>query len=337
MVRLIFARGPAVLTLLAAALVDRPACSQQGVGGVMPASTVMARGVGDSWQSQGGVVGPWWTGSAANATPSGPGGFWFGLPGLGFGGSQGSSRGNSTVAPSVTTMSGYPGWMSSGRQVPFVTGLVPVVGNGFPVTTAAPPTTGAIASWGVPAEASWVPARRPAAVPALPPAAVGLARPSHAAARQRAGRLVAAGDRRLREGDDRPAAARAALGEYRAAARFIQDDTDLLIRQAIVQQALGRHRDADRAVTRAVQLDGRLSAPIGAADPAEAGFLASMPAGIPAVAARGLVILREIAATRSPETESEAGGVLAWLETSWRGRWDDPAAASPGEGDSPDR
>jgi len=339
MIRLLLARGPALLAVITAAPVSLPAWSQQ-VGGMMPASTVMARGVGDSWQSQGGVVGPWWTGSAANATPSGPGSFWFGLPGLGFGGSQGSTRGNSTVAPSVTSMSGYPGVMSSGRLIPFVTGVVPVVGNGYPITTAASVTTGAMVLWSGPPQTPWMPVRRSVVgpVPAVPPAALGLARPSHAEARERAGRLVATGDRLLREGDDGPGAARAALGEYRVAARFTQDDTDLLIRQAMLQQALGRRRDADRALTRAVQLDGRLSAPIRAADPAAAGFLASMPAGIPAVAARGLAILREIAVANPTEAAPEAGGgVLAWLEASWRGRWDARAAGSPGTDDPPDR
>ena len=71
----------------------REALAQQAPSAPLPASAVMARGVSDGWQSQGGVVGPWWSGSGAAAQPpAANGGFWFGFPGLGFGGSQGSTR-----------------------------------------------------------------------------------------------------------------------------------------------------------------------------------------------------------------------------------------------------
>ena len=48
---------------------------------------------------------------------------------LGFNFSQGSTRSFSSTTPSLTTMNGYPGSISSGVLQPFVTGISPVVGN----------------------------------------------------------------------------------------------------------------------------------------------------------------------------------------------------------------
>ncbi|MCH1440773.1 MAG: hypothetical protein L7W43_14015 [Rubripirellula sp.] len=48
---------------------------------------------------------------------------------LGFNFSQGSTRSFSSTTPSLTTMNGYPGSISSGVLQPFVTGITPVVGN----------------------------------------------------------------------------------------------------------------------------------------------------------------------------------------------------------------
>ena len=48
---------------------------------------------------------------------------------LGFHFAQGSSRSFSSTTPSLTTMNGYPGSISSGVLQPFVTGFFPVVGN----------------------------------------------------------------------------------------------------------------------------------------------------------------------------------------------------------------
>ena len=64
------------------------------------------------------------------------GGFGFGGGGLsgnlGFNFSQGSSQSISSTTPSLTTMNGYPGSMSSGVVRPFVTGFTPIV-SGYPV------------------------------------------------------------------------------------------------------------------------------------------------------------------------------------------------------------
>lgn len=49
--------------------------------------------------------------------------------GLGFQFAQGSQRTNVTTAPSLTVMNGGSGYLFSGAQRPFVTGVVPVLGN----------------------------------------------------------------------------------------------------------------------------------------------------------------------------------------------------------------
>ena len=50
---------------------------------------------------------------------------------LGFDLSKGSTRTNTTVAPSLTTQNGFGGSLISGQSRPFVTGFIPVVGGGF--------------------------------------------------------------------------------------------------------------------------------------------------------------------------------------------------------------
>ena len=308
-----------------ACVAGRDARSQQGMTAPLPASAVMARGAGDGWQSRGGVVGPWWTGSGAGPQPpAADGGFWFGLPGLGFGGSQGSTRSLGGVGSTLTTTPGAGGMVSSGRLTPFVTGVIPVVGSGHAaamhgqgfIPPALPPTQGSAAFA--------APANRAGRLST--PAAV--IRPSTPASRARAGRFVDAGDRHLLEGVDGPAAARAALTEYRAAGRFAQDDCDILIRQAILHGALGQSDAADRAIERATQIDGRLAAPLDATAPSAAWPAGPTRATVPAVAARGEAILREVAARDDAAGAIAAPGqaVLAWLEASWTGRWSGTAA-----------
>ena len=73
-------------------------------------------------------------GGTANGGLSGGVGFGGGgLSGsLGFNFSQGSSQSISSTTPSLTTMNGFPGSMSSGVVRPFVTGFTPIV-SGYPV------------------------------------------------------------------------------------------------------------------------------------------------------------------------------------------------------------
>lgn len=328
---------------MAAGLSPPAVRAQQGVTASQPASAVMARGASDGWHSQGGVVGPWWSGSGTGAAPpAAGGGFWFGWPGLGFGGSQGSTRGMNAAGSSVTTTSGGAGMMSSSRLVPFVTGVVPVVGNGFPQV---PVTAGPVLPW--------------APAPGLvPPPQAGMAagqglgsgmgtggglspRPSSPGARERARQLVALGDLALREGREGPVTARAALAEYRTAGRFDQEDADIQIRQAILHQALGQGRDADRAIARATRIDGRLGDPFETVPPDAGGFLAPPPAGTPVVAVRGRAILEEIAAgAEAAEAAAESAGrppVIVWLEQAWLSRWGGSLApaAAPARGPAP--
>lgn len=323
------------LTLTIAPAAACVAHAQQGAAGGLPASAVMARGGIDGWQSRGGVVGPWWSGSSAGAVaPAADGGFWFGWPGLGFGGSQGATRGMGMNAPSVTTMPGAAGTVSSSRLVPFVTGVVPVVGSGAPLL---PSTTAATLPWSAPP--GMLPSTRLSPFAPGPVAASGgviPARPSSPGGRARAQRLVTAGDRRLLEDDDGPLVARAALGDYRAAARSAQDDPDIQIRLAILHQAIGQSRDADRAIARATQIDGRLAATLDPVPPDAAGFHASAPPGIPAVMARGLAILREIAAAdERPAGAPSPAPVLEWLEAAWNDRLERAVAAPVLRADRP--
>lgn len=84
-------------------------------------------------------------------------------------------------------------------------------------------------------------------------------RASNPAARARAAKLVAAGDRHLRAAVDDAAKLRSALDAYRRAGAIAADHPDTFLRQAIVLAALERADDAAEAVKRAVAIDGRLA------------------------------------------------------------------------------
>jgi hypothetical protein len=298
----------------------------------LPASAVMARGAGTGWQSQGGVVGPWWSGSTAGVQPpAADGGFWFGFPGLGFGGSQGSTRSLGGVGSTLTSMPGTDGMLSSGRLTPFVTGVVPVVGSGPQVIATLPVTGQAVFPS---ARRSGPPRSGSLGMPPVPPTPAPI-RPSTPASRARARRFMAAGDQHLRDDVDGPTAARAALDDYRAAGRFAQDDCDIQIRQAILHVALGQPEAADRALTRVRQIDSRFAASLDAATTAAG----TGPNGDPhppvaAVAARGEAILREIASmgVEPPAADAAARSPLDWLEAAWKSHWS-AAAAKPATGE----
>lgn len=296
------------------------ASAQYGITDSQPASAVMGSRGGDSFQSSGGVAGPWWSGSSTVAAPPATdGGFWFGFPGLGFGGSQGSTRGMNTFTPSVTSVNGGSGFMSSSRLVPFVSGVVPVVGSGvydMPVTTAAVlPPTPMVRSSMPPAQAM------PGALPRLMTVPSGPMAPSTPGARERAKQLLMSGDTRLVAATDHVAAAKESLAEYRAAMRFVNDDADIEIRQALVYQALGKRREADKAIGRAEKIDGRLTRPLAPVPDSAGGFLAGPPPGLPVIAARGFAILDEIASLVPATESSTRPGALAWLAEAWAHRW----------------
>lgn len=324
-----------VACVVAACLVfaARPAWSQYGVTQSLPASAVIMNGGSDGFHSRGGVVGPWWSGSATGAMPpAADGGFWFGTPGLGFGGSQGSTRGMNTFAPSVTTTSGGAGMMSSSRLIPFVTGVVPLVGSGYPIE---PVTTSPYLGTMHQSPPSVIPRRAsstllPPIVPHAAPAATAL--PSTPQARSRAQEIVAATDQMLRDATDAGVAARSALVEYRSAMRFARDDADIEIRQAMLYEALGKRRDADRAIDRATRIDARLSRPLAQGEDDAGSFLAAAPVGQPSIVARGFVILDEIAAmaprSPSPSSVNERPVVVEWLFDAWARRWGATAEAA---------
>ncbi len=311
------------------AVAPRDALSQQGITNSLPASAVIGGRASDGFQSQGGVVGPWWSGSGTGAAaPASNGGFWFGFPGLGFGGSQGSTRGMNTFAPSVTTMPGAAGMMSDTRLVPFVSGVVPVVGSGYsltPVTTAASlPLHGPLRS-SIPMRSA-----NPGTPASVSPGPSGMMQPSTPGARDRAKQLVMTGDIRLLETSDGATAAKAALADYRSAARFANDDADIEIRQAMLYEALGKRRDADRAIARAERIDGRLARPLETVPADAGGFLAPPSPGMPVIAVRGFAILEEIGTTTPPdmgEASGETHAILAWLTEAWAHRWRATTAA----------
>ena len=83
-------------------------------------------------------------------------------------------------------------------------------------------------------------------------------RASNDAARLRAAKLVAQGDRHLRDAAREPRQLSAALAAYRRAEAVAPDLPDTFLRKAIVLAALDRPDDAATAVARAVAIDGRL-------------------------------------------------------------------------------
>ena len=304
--------------------------AQQATMAPLPASAVMARGAGNGWQSQGGVVGPWWTGSNSGVQPpAADGGFWFGFPGLGFGGSQGSTRSLGGVGSTLTTTPGADGMISSGRLIPFVTGVIPVVGSGSSAPTAWPHSSPMMLPSTRPA------APRPATLAAPPQTGWAPIRPSTPASRARAQKRVAAGDAHLLSAGDGPTVARAALAEYRAAGRFAQDDCDILIRQAILHAALGQSDATERAIARAVLIDGRLAEPLTSTSANGTGHANQPPAPVPAVAARGETILRELSDSggQPPAADPPARAVLDWLAAAWQTHWS--ATAAPRSGGKP--
>lgn len=281
-------------------------------------------------------------------------GGWRGFPGWGGCGWRGSTfRINESIWLSVpagggaTFFSGgirpYPQWIpwwgvpcnpvGAAWAVPWGAGAVPF---GAAVPAATVPTfgpAGVLPFLGVPA-ASVRPAapamNRPAPAPALVAGGAGVAgrpalvRASNAIVRARAARQVAIGDRILRDAGDDPSRVSAALEYYRRAAAMAQDQPDTFVRQAIALVALGRHELADRAVARAVEIDGRLGddgrAGRGAAsDPVFGDRLAGEPRPL---AARGTAILREAGLAAG----STRGGPT-WIADRWAARWTGPPAA----------
>lgn len=147
-------------------------------------------------------------------------------------------------------------------------------------------------------------------------------RASTGVSRLRAARLIARGDTQLRDAGQDPARLEAALESYRQAAAVAQDQPDILIRQAVVLEALDRRQAATSVLDQAVAVDGRLADTVAvahrgaAADPI---FDGRQSADLPPLAARGVAILREIGG--GDGAGGDASHAIAWLADRWSARW----------------
>jgi hypothetical protein len=216
----------------------------------------------------------------------------------------------------------FGGTFFSGAVVPYPTIGYPVVVPGFFSSNAA--AAPAVATLAAQPAAATLPRtamtagdlRRSVAGAAAVP------RASNVAARLRAARLVATGDRHLREAGNDPARIRRALDAYRRAAAIAGDQPDTHIRQAIALLAVGDRVQADVALSRAAAIDGRLAAvpplrPAAARDPVFDGMAA---AGVSPAVSRGQAILRQIAAPVGP-AEDAPPPTVAFLATRWAERF----------------
>jgi hypothetical protein len=154
---------------------------------------------------------------------------------------------------------GYGGWGYTPIIVsPFGGSIAPVYGPAgvlpFMGLSASVPA-GIIARGPAAPPAPQLALRRAAAVAPAPAIAV---RASNGDARLRAAKLVAVGDRHLRNALHDSAKLAASLDAYRRAATIAPDQADTFLRQAIVLTALERADDATKAVDRAVAIDARL-------------------------------------------------------------------------------
>lgn len=227
---------------------------------------------------------------------------------------------------------GTPGGGSlfSGSVVPVPTIGWPLIAPGFVSTNTAAPATAALASA---RPASAVPpvaqtmlatirdmrARREATM------AAGVPRASNAVGRLRAARLVAVGDRHMRDAGGDAAKFRLAADAYRRAAAIAADQPDTFVRQALALVASGDRVAADAALARAAAIDGRLAAAVsGPAATVGDPVFGDRPAGsVPPVVARGRFILRQIAGPAAGQ--AGAGGedfsAVATAAARWAERW----------------
>jgi tetratricopeptide (TPR) repeat protein len=206
---------------------------------------------------------------------------------------------------------------------------------GLPGVGAAP--MGRAADRGPRTTVALVPGRRPAAVelpgiaaedalgrgqlgaPSIDGAVEVAIRTSNAPARARAARLVAIGDRHLRDAITDPAKLAKAIDAYRRAASIAPDQPDTFLRQAIAFTAAGKGTAAATAVGRAVAIDPRLAEGGGAKGVGIASaFGGRAPAdAVPPLAARSRKLLTRIFAdsTATPEPPAEN-----WIADRWLGR-----------------
>lgn len=146
-------------------------------------------------------------------------------------------------------------------------------------------------------------------------------RPGNTIARLRASRLVAVGDRQLRDANGDPTLVRRAVDSYRRAAAIAGDQPDTFVREAIALVALGERGQADAAMAKAVAIDGRLADVPPARDnqPADPVFGGRSAEAEPPLVARGKAVLRQIGADTAA---GDADPAVQWLAGRWADRFD---------------
>jgi hypothetical protein len=158
------------------------------------------------------------------------------------------------------------------------------------------------------------PVTRPA--PATRPAPV--VRTGNTIARLRSNRLIAEGDRHLREANGDLAQVRRAVDAYRRAAAIVGDQPDTFVREAIALVALGERGQADAALAKAVAIDGRLAdAPPVRGDRGVDPVFGDRPAGSQQpLAERGAAVVRQIG-----QDAGAADPSISWLADRWAARF----------------
>ncbi|MCE9629987.1 MAG: hypothetical protein K8S94_04600 [Planctomycetia bacterium] len=145
-------------------------------------------------------------------------------------------------------------------------------------------------------------------------------RPSNAIARLRAARLVAVGDRQLRDAKGDPTLVRRAVDSYRRAGAIAGDQPDTFVREAIALVALGERGQADAAMAKAVAIDGRLAdlPPARGNQPPDPVFGDRSAEAEQPLAARGKAVLRQIGAET---TAGDSDPAVQWLAGRWADRF----------------
>lgn len=124
-------------------------------------------------------------------------------------------------------------------------------------------------------------------------------RMSNGDARARARKLIAVGDRYLRESVNERAKLSRALSSYRRAATIANDLPEVYVRQAIALVALDRNDEASRAIASVAAIDPRLQEQ---------------------VADDGLLAMQQIWSTPD-DSDATAGPGANWIAERWGQRW----------------
>ena len=279
-------------------------------------------------------AGPAWGWNPGPAWGWNPGPAWGWNPGPAWGWNPGPVRGWNVGPARGWNPGPAPGWnMPFAAMAPVGAGPFKAPFNpGLPGIGAAP--LGLAADRGPRTTVALLPARRPAAVelPGIPAedalgrgqlgapsidGAVEVAiRTSNAPARARAARLVAIGDRHLRDAITDPAKLAKAIDAYRRASGIAPDQPDIFLRQAIACTAAGKGTAAATAVGRAVAIDSRL-ADAAAGEGVQGGMAVQAGPQAPVLLARSEKLLARIFSAPEGGPDVAAGN---WIADRWLGR-----------------